>query len=548
MSHVRLLAMVSRQGNPTDDTARKAKKMGDGVTSSVNAPANQTAGHGRASSPADTAAQSEFGKALKQEVTSSQTAPETSSPTAINTQKDAASTQGASNTQDTKQGGRKPQRQGNFGDVNRHGSQGRRGQNTPGALQSEHLDPIAVQRENMRNPATGRSPIPDGRGSAIDRAQPTVMLDESTAKAKTALDRPVIAGAKNATPGIANEFGPEAGLARAEAAARANGTTVPIGARAAAIGQTDAKYADPAIRAFAREPVNNPLLTATDSEIARAVDIPLDSNTQTVDDLTSLAATNDPRAKTLFKGQYSEVAPANSQASLTQAAKTEQAATTVAQGANAESTLSQAAKLEQAASKGAQVVKAESTAAKVLAPAANVLESVAPVLKVIGKVAGPVGGVLSAHMLGEDIAKGDIAAAVSDGAGTVAGGLEMFAIASSALGGGGAATGAAAFAAEAAPVVAAAGVGVAIGTYINNHTKISDTAVSAGTWVEQHTGGSVIAGATAAAATSMLTAPYYAHVAAVDAGVAAVDYAKDNLTVNPSEIDWDRTVKPWKWF
>ena len=527
--------------------------MGAGVTSSVNAPASQT-GNSGAPSPADTAAQSEFGKALKQEVKSSQKAPETSSPTAINTQKDAASTQGASNTQNTKQGGRKPQRQGNFGEVNRHGNQGLRGQNTPGALESEHLDPIAVQRENMRNPATGRSPIPDGRGSAIDKAQPTVMLDKSTADAKTALDRPVIAGAKNATktgtlpPGIANEFGPEAGLARAEAAARANGTTVPIGARAAAIGQTDAKYADPAIRAFAREPVNNPLLNVTDSEIARAVDIPLNSNTQTAGDLTSLAATNDPRAKTLFKGQYSEVAPAKSQASLTQAAKTEQAATTVAQGAKAESTLSRAAKLEQAASKGAQVVKAESTAAKILAPVANVLKPVAPVLTVIGKVAGPVGAVLSAHALGEDIAKGDIAAAVSDGAGTVAGGLEMFAIASSALGAGGTATGAAAFAAQAAPVVAAAGVGVAVGTYINNHTKISDTAVSAGTWVEQHTGGSVIAGATAAAATSMFTAPYYAHVAAVDAGVAAVDYAKDNLTVNPSEIDWDRTVKPWKWF
>ena len=86
-------------------------------------------------------------------------------------------------------------------------------------------------------------------------------------------------------------------------------------------------------------------------------------------------------------------------ASLPQAAKTEQAATTVAQGAKTESTLSQAAKLEQAASKGVQVVKAESTAAKVLAGAA-------PALKVIGKVAGPVGAALSAHALGEDIAKG----------------------------------------------------------------------------------------------------------------------------------------------
>src|SRR6516165_10252846 len=62
--------------------------MGDGVTSSVNAPANQTtnAGHSGAPPPADTAAQSEFGEALKQEATSGQMASATSSPTSINTQ------------------------------------------------------------------------------------------------------------------------------------------------------------------------------------------------------------------------------------------------------------------------------------------------------------------------------------------------------------------------------------------------------------------------------------------------------------------------------
>jgi hypothetical protein len=210
-------------------------------------------------------------------------------------------------------------------------------------------------------------------------------------------------------------------------------------------------------------------------------------------------------------------------ASLPQAAQTDQAATTVAQGAKAEGTVSQAAKLEQAASKGAQVAKAESTAAKILKP----LAPVAPALKVVGKVAGPVGAALSAHALGEDIAKGDVAAAVSDGAGTVSGGLETFAVASGALGAGEAATGAAALAAEAAPVVAAAGVGVAVGTYIENHTGISDTAASAGMWVEKHTGGSMIAGATAAAATSIVTAPYYAGVAAVDAGAGALNHVKN---------------------
>jgi hypothetical protein len=160
------------------------------------------------------------------------------------------------------------------------------------------------------------------------------------------------------------------------------------------------------------------------------------------------------------------------------------------------------------------------------------------------KALAPLGAALSAHSLGEDIAKGDVAAAVSDGAGMVAGGLETFALASTALGAsgtaatsatavgvglGGTATGAAAVAAEAAPVVAAFGVGVAAGTYINNHTRISDTAASAGTWVEQHTGGSVIAGATAAAATSIVTAPYYASVAAGEALGSAGSWLGDKV-------------------
>ena len=519
--------------------------MTEGVSNSTSAIASPA---GTASDSADSAAQTEFGNALKQEASSGQTAPDASSSTATNIQK---------------QGGSKPRPQGNLGDVNRHGDQGLRGKGTPGALESEHLDPIAVQRENMRNPATGKSPIPDGRGSAIDRAQPTVMLDKSTANAKTALDRPVWQAAQEATktgnvpPGLANQLGPEAGYARADAAAKANGTTLPAGAKAAEIGQTDAKYADPDVRAFAREPVNNPLVHATNDEIKQAVDIPLNSNTQTAGDLTSLSATNDPKAKTLFKGQYSEVAPTAPQSSpkpggdvnptaaqatkadqtvttaaqgtkvdqaaatLAKGAKADQAANTVAQGAKVESTV---AKVEQVATKGAQVAKAESTASKVLAPVAKVLEPVAPALKVVGKAAGPVGAVLSAHELGEDIAKGDVAGAVSDGANTVSGGLETFALAAGALGAG---EGAAAVAVEAAPVVAAAGAGVAVGTYINNHTGISDTAASAGMWVQDHTGGSMIAGATAAAATSIVTAPYYAGVALADAGVGAAKAIKD---------------------
>src|SRR5262249_28861806 len=53
-----------------------------------------------------------------------------------------------------------------------------------------------------------------------------------------------------------------------------------------------------------------PLLQVTDEEVCRAVEIPLDANTQTAGNFTSLAATNDPAATTLYKGTYSEVAAA----------------------------------------------------------------------------------------------------------------------------------------------------------------------------------------------------------------------------------------------
>ena len=200
----------------------------------------------------------------------------------------------------------------NLGDVNQHSKQGLRGKGTPGALESEHLDPIAVQREALRNQATGKSPIPAGRGSAIDKAQPTVMLDKATADAKTRLDKTVIANLKReskagqVSAATARQLGSEAGLARTVQAANSTGATVPAGAHAAAIGQTDALHADPAVRSFSRDPVNNPLIGATDAEIAGAVDVPLNANTQSTGSLTSLAATKSP-AQTVFKGNYSAV-------------------------------------------------------------------------------------------------------------------------------------------------------------------------------------------------------------------------------------------------
>ena len=149
---------------------------------------------------------------------------------------------------------------------------------------------------------------------------------------------------------------------------------------------------------------------------------------------------------------------------------------------------------------------------KGVATSSGVGNEAATTLSQVAKVAGPVlavgGGVLSAYALSQDIKRGDVAGGVSDAAGVVSSGLTLTAVAA----GSGTALGAGA--AAAAPVVGAFGVGVAVGTYINNNTGISDTAAKAGEWVEAHTGGSMIAGATAAALTSIGTSPYYAAVAA----------------------------------
>lgn len=67
-----------------------------------------------------------------------------------------------------------------------------------------------------------------------------------------------------------------------------------------------------------------------------------------------------------------------------------------------------------------------------------------------------------------------------------------------------------------AAVIGAGFLGWQAGTYINENTGISDTAVAGGTWVEKQTG-SVFLGATAAAGTAIITAPYYAGEAAVGA-------------------------------
>jgi len=120
------------------------------------------------------------------------------------------------------------------------------------------------------------------------------------------------------------------------------------------------------------------------------------------------------------------------------------------------------------------------------------------------------GTVLSAYSFSQDMSEGNWGSAGLSGSSFAGGALVL----------GGSAAGSGTLVAAGTvlsvpgAVVGAAATGVAIGTYINNNTEISDTAMKAGEWVEHHTGGSVYAGATAAALTSIATSPYYALKAA----------------------------------
>lgn len=82
-------------------------------------------------------------------------------------------------------------------------------------------------------------------------------------------------------------------------------------------------------------------------------------------------------------------------------------------------------------------------------------------------------------------------------------------------------------------------IGVRIGTNLYENYVDKQMSLDAGSWIEEKTGSRIL-GATAAAATAVGDA-------IVHAPEAAYDYVKDNVTLDPDEIDWDRTLKPWKW-
>jgi RHS repeat-associated protein len=91
-----------------------------------------------------------------------------------------------------------------------------------------------------------------------------------------------------------------------------------------------------------------------------------------------------------------------------------------------------------------------------------------------------------------------------------------------------------------AAVVSSGVIGVRIGTNLYENYVDREMYMDAGSWVEEKTGsrtlGAIIA-ANVAVADAIVHAPE-----------AAIDYAKETWTLNPSKIDWGRTFSPWSWF
>jgi RHS repeat-associated protein len=208
--------------------------------------------------------------------------------------------------------GRAARQDAKANDVDLHGSQGKRGQKDPVSgkyeYESEHVSAIALDRENMRNPATGKSPIPEGRRHWADKDVTTVVWPRTPADVKTKSDMDLWRDVKREMKkgGLTKDTLERlraGGLTRMDQAATETGTKMPEGAEAAAAGQID-KYHEKA-SSFARQAENNPMVGATDVEISEAVERPLSQNEQKIEgNALSVAATKDASAKTVFKGNF----------------------------------------------------------------------------------------------------------------------------------------------------------------------------------------------------------------------------------------------------
>ena len=154
---------------------------------------------------------------------------------------------------------------------------------------------------------------------------------------------------------------------------------------------------------------------------------------------------------------------------------------------------------------------------------------------IVGKVAGPLAAVaavyqlVTAKTLGQ---KAEAAANTVTAAGGLASTIGTLTRSASLLGAG-------RFLGAAGAVLWSGVTGVRIGTNLYDNYVDKEAVMDAGSWVEEHTGSRVL-GATAAAGTAVGNA-------IVRAPEAAYDYARETWTVDPDEIDWGRTFRPWRW-
>jgi RHS repeat-associated protein len=170
---------------------------------------------------------------------------------------------------------------------------------------------------------------------------------------------------------------------------------------------------------------------------------------------------------------------------------------------------------------------------KVIAGAGKALAGAATVVGVYALAGGTVSALKAT---GEDIKEGHFGSAALNASGYLGGAFTLGGLAASSSG-----------LLTAGRVLGAPGavagsfiIGTRIGTNLYDNYVDKDQTFSAGQWVE-HKLHSRIAGAVAAAGVAIGSAAYHAPEA-------AVDYAKETWTVNPNEIDWGKTVSPWRWF
>jgi len=504
--------------------------MGDGVTISASAAANQ-AGQAAASSSTESTAKTEFAKTLSQEATSGQMAPATSSSTS---QTAAPMTKSQARSYANKQASDFRTATNMSGrDVQAGHTAAARHAPESGISRAE-WDKAPMQQLHSRKGRGLDVTVTDQNGNVATRTRHTSqegLIDEGVGRVKAAnngvltpkgqldaanevawrtanvpMDQRDVNAIRNSSPkNAATAPGPNVSSSSA---------TAPGGAQKSVhMTHLDADV-DPATGRVVAGP-------NTDAALKRRAQLGQKGAAEAVTAQKGLAP----------KTPAPELPKT---ASLPQAAQTEQAATTVGQGFKAESTSSQAAKLEQAGA-----AKAETTAAKVLGGAGKVAGTV---VHGVGVYATAGGTYAALKGVGDDIREGNFGSAALGTSAYLGGAGELGAMANVALTGTQSTllvNGARVLGAPAA-VAGAAIAGVKIGTYLNDHYVNKEGSMDAGAWAEAKTGSRVLGGVAAAG--------YAVGSAAYHAPEAAVDYVKNNVTLNPSEVDWDRTLKPWKWF